>query len=88
MESLKARKVYKLVPRTAVPPGRKRIKSKWVFKRKADGSFKGRLVIHYIPTDNNPADIGTKHLNKHRFKHLMDLISKFDVNDFISSKFK
>ena len=36
--------MYKLVPRTAVPPGRKRIKSKWVFKRKADGSFKGRLV--------------------------------------------
>ena len=44
IESLKERKVYKLVPRTAVPPGRKRIKSKWVFKRKADGSFKGRLV--------------------------------------------
>ena len=36
--------MYKLVPRTAVPPGRKRIKSKWVFKRKAYGSFKGRLV--------------------------------------------
>ena len=36
--------MYKLVPRTAVPPGRKRIKSKWVFKRKADGSFKGCLV--------------------------------------------
>ena len=35
IESLKERKVYKLVPRTAVPPGRKRIKSKWVFKRKA-----------------------------------------------------
>ncbi|CAB1109543.1 unnamed protein product [Ectocarpus sp. CCAP 1310/34] len=42
--SLKERQVYKLVPRTAVPPGRKRIKSKWVFKRKAGGSFKGRLV--------------------------------------------
>ena len=44
IESLKERKVYKLVPRTAVPPGRKRLKSKWVFKRKADGSFNGRLV--------------------------------------------
>ena len=42
--SPKERKVYKLVPRTVVPPGRKRIKPKWVFKRKADGSSKGRLV--------------------------------------------
>ena len=48
----------------------------------------GKLSIHYIPTDDNPADIGTKHLNKHRFKYLMDLISNFDANDFISSKFK
>ena len=48
----------------------------------------GKISIHYIPTDDNPADIGTKHLNKHRFKHLMDLISNFGVNDFISSKFK
>ncbi|CAB1118025.1 unnamed protein product [Ectocarpus sp. CCAP 1310/34] len=30
--NMKERQVYKLVPRTAVPPGRKRIKSKWVFK--------------------------------------------------------
>ena len=35
----------------------------------------------YISTDNNPADIGTKRLNKHRFKHLLDLISNFDVNN-------
>ena len=48
----------------------------------------GKISIQYIPTDDNPADIGTKHLNKHRFKHLMDLISNFDVNDFISSTFK
>ena len=34
----------------------------------------------YISTDNNPADIGTKHLNKHRFKHLLDF-SNFDVNN-------
>ena len=26
----------------------------------------GRISIRYIPTDANPADIGTKHLNKHR----------------------
>ena len=48
----------------------------------------GNISIHYISTDDNPADIGTKDLSKHRFKHLMDLISNFDVNDFISSKFK
>ena len=40
----------------------------------------GRISINYISTDNNPADIGTKHLNKHRFKHLLDLIRNFDVN--------
>ena len=44
MENLKDRKVFKYVPRSAVHPGRKRVKSKWVFKRKADGSFKGRVV--------------------------------------------
>ena len=48
----------------------------------------GKISIPYIPTDDNHADIGTKHLNKHRLKHLMDLISNFDVNDFISSKFE
>ena len=42
--SLKVRQVYKLVPRSAVPAGRKQISSKWVFKRKADGSFKARVV--------------------------------------------
>ena len=44
MASLKERKVFKLVPRSAVPFGRRRINSKWVFKRKADGTYKGRLV--------------------------------------------
>ena len=42
--SLKDRQVHKLVPRSAVPAGRKRINSKWVFKRKADGSFKACVV--------------------------------------------
>ena len=40
----------------------------------------GRISINLGLTDNNPADIGTKHLNKHRLKHLLDLISNFDVN--------
>ena len=43
--SLKDRQVYKLVPRSAVLAGRKRIISKWVFKRKADGSVKARVVV-------------------------------------------
>lgn len=47
----------------------------------------GRISIHYIPTDINPADIGTKHLNKHRFKKLLDIISNFNMNDFINSRF-
>ena len=42
--SLKNRQVYKLVLRSAVPAGRKRINLTWVFKRKADGSFKVRVV--------------------------------------------
>ena len=44
MTNLKDRKVYKLAPRKAVLPGRKRIKSKWVMKRQADNSYKVRLV--------------------------------------------
>ena len=47
----------------------------------------GRIFIHYIPTDINPADIGTKHLNKHRFRNLLDIISNFNVNDFINRQF-
>ena len=47
----------------------------------------GRISIHYIPTDINPAEIGTKHLNKHRFRNLLDTTSNFDVNDFINSQF-
>ena len=44
MTSLKKHKVYKLAPRKAVSPGRKLIKSKWVMKRKANNSYKARLV--------------------------------------------
>ena len=40
----------------------------------------GRISINCISTDN-PADIGTTHPNKHRFKYLLDLISNFDVNN-------
>ena len=40
MTSVQKRKVYKLAPRKAVPPRRKRIKSKWVMKRKAHNSYK------------------------------------------------
>ena len=42
--SLEDRQVYRLVPRSAVPAGRKRINSKWVLKGKADGSFKVCVV--------------------------------------------
>ena len=47
----------------------------------------GRIFIHYIPTDINPADIGTQHLTKHRFRNLLDIISNFSVNDFINRQF-
>ena len=42
--SLKDRQVHRLVPRSAVLPGRKRINSKCVLKRKTDGSFKAPVV--------------------------------------------
>ena len=48
----------------------------------------GRISIHYVPTEDSLADIGTKHFNKHRFKHLMDLINKFEVNKFTTVEFK
>ena len=41
---LENRRVYKLVPRSAVPAGCNRIISKWVSTRKADGSLKARVV--------------------------------------------
>ncbi|CAN0307452.1 unnamed protein product, partial [Pylaiella littoralis] len=44
MDSLHELKVYKLVPRSTVPPGQKIINSKWVLKRKADNSYKARVV--------------------------------------------
>ena len=47
----------------------------------------GRISIHYVPTEKSLADIGTKHFNKHRFMHLMDLINKFDVNKFTTVEF-
>ena len=47
----------------------------------------GRIFIHYIPTDINPSDIGTKHLNKHRFRNVLDIISNYNVNDSIDSQF-
>ena len=47
----------------------------------------GRISIHYVPTEDNLADIGTKHFNKHRFEHLMDLINKFHVNKFTTVEF-
>ena len=41
----------------------------------------GRISTSYISIGNNPADIGTKHVNKNRFKHLLDLISSSGVNN-------
>ena len=57
MKSLNDRKVYKLVPRSAVPPGRKRIKFKCVFKRKADGSFKVWNQVPGLDCDSTYAPV-------------------------------
>ena len=47
----------------------------------------GKISIHYVPTEDNLADIGTKHFNRHKFKHLMDLINNFDVDKFTAVKY-
>ena len=43
--SLKKNNVYPLVPATAVPAGHKIVGSRWVYKVKADKSYKGRVVV-------------------------------------------
>ena len=45
MESLRAHKVYDLVPITSIPTEQKSIGSRWVYKIKGDNSFKGRVVV-------------------------------------------
>ena len=37
--------VYKLVPVTSVPNGRNVIGTRWLYKIKIDGVYKGRLVV-------------------------------------------
>ena len=43
--SLKKHGAYELVPITSVPNGRKVGGTRWVYKIKADGVYKGRLVV-------------------------------------------
>ena len=45
MDSLKQHDVYKLVNISSAPKGEKIIGSRFVFKQKADGRFKARLVV-------------------------------------------
>ena len=37
----------------------------------------GRISIHYVKTEDQLADIGTKHLSKHRHRYLIKLIGDF-----------
>ena len=43
--SLEKRGIFDLVPITSVPAGHKVVGNKWVFKIKADGTYKGQLVV-------------------------------------------
>ena len=45
IKSLQDLNVYKLVPRSTVPPGQKVIGTNWVFKVKAKQVYKARLVV-------------------------------------------
>ena len=44
IKSLQDHNAYKLVPRSTVPPGQKVISTKWVFKVKANQTYKARVV--------------------------------------------
>ena len=44
IKSLQDLDVYSLVPRSTVPPGKKVISTKWVFKIKPNKTYKARLV--------------------------------------------
>ena len=37
----------------------------------------GRIIIHYVKTEDQPADVGTKHLSKQRQRFLLKLTSEF-----------
>ena len=39
----------------------------------------GNIAIHYVPTEQQLADIGTKHLNKQRHRFIINLIKNFEV---------
>ena len=39
----------------------------------------GRISIHYVKTEDRLADIGTKHLSKHRQRCLIKLIGDFEA---------
>ena len=36
-----------------------------------------KITTHYTSTDPKLTDIGTKHLNKHRLQHLLQMIKSF-----------
>ena len=42
--NFKSHKVWKLVPLSSLPPGRKLLRCKWVFKKKRDGTYRSRPV--------------------------------------------
>ena len=55
IKSLQDLNVYKLVPRSTVPPGLKVIGTKWVLKVKANQTYKARLVAqgwNQVPGQN------------------------------------
>ena len=39
----------------------------------------GRISIRYVKTEDQLADIGTKHLSKHRHRYLIKLIDEFEA---------
>ena len=43
--SLEKHGVFELVPITSVPNGRKVVGTRWIYKIKADGVYKGQLVV-------------------------------------------
>ena len=40
---------------------------------------KGKIIIHFVKTQDQIADFGTKHANKHRHRALIKLIKEFEA---------
>ena len=58
-------------------PRAKHITRRYLFVQELVGEVK--VGIHYVTTVDQLADLGTKHLSKHRHRDLIKLINEFEA---------